>query len=244
MADQYALIDQNHYPAQIIHTGTANDSETVRRTGQASGAADTHITGGTVVTSMGDLTGGTIDLISEIAGTVTVNDISGASGTTVVEQVTGTVTTGSLADVAQIHDAGTVAALPDLPGGTVDLLTNLGGGTVQINPDTVETISTYGTLGTTGAAVRGTLVAAVGSGTNIYVTGLSVVVDSGTVDCAMAFGTQAGPDGADVLARGKFNPGGGIARDYTIPVEKSNGTLTYYMGGAGTAYFTAQYWTD
>jgi hypothetical protein len=125
-----------------------------------------------------------------------------------------------------------------------DTTAALPAGTIQVDHNPIEPLTTYGTQGTTGAAVRGTLVTAVGAGTDLMVSGLSVVVESGTVDCAICFGTMLGPDGNDVLVRGQFVPGGGIARDYTIPLSKTNGTLTYYMGGAGTAYFQAQYWDE
>lgn len=57
MADQYAIQDQNQFPAQLVHSGTAGTAETIRRTGQANGAADVHITGGTIVTNEGETTG-------------------------------------------------------------------------------------------------------------------------------------------------------------------------------------------
>jgi len=48
MGHQDAIQDRNKVRAQIIHSGTAGTAETIRRTGQTSGAANTHITGGTV----------------------------------------------------------------------------------------------------------------------------------------------------------------------------------------------------
>lgn len=105
--------------------------------------------------------------------------------------------------------------------------------------------TSYGTLGTTGAAVWGTLIPASGAGTKQYVSGVSLVVQSGTVDCIITtVGTIAAPQsGVGVLARGQFVPSGGIARDFSIPqVSGTNGTIAYFLGGAGTAYFTVNYW--
>ena len=63
--DQYALVDQNSVPAQLVHSGTANTATTIRQTGQASGAADVHVTGGTLITNEGETTaynGGTVSV--------------------------------------------------------------------------------------------------------------------------------------------------------------------------------------
>lgn len=104
--------------------------------------------------------------------------------------------------------------------------------------------TSYGTLGTTGLAMIGTLISASGAGTYQYINGLSIVVASGTVDCAItSVGTVAGPNGEGILARGQFPPGGGIARNFGPTMRSgTNGTIGYWMGGAGTAYFTVQYW--
>jgi len=45
---QYAINDRNKIPGQLIHSGTANSADLIRRTGQSSGAANVHITGGTI----------------------------------------------------------------------------------------------------------------------------------------------------------------------------------------------------
>lgn len=105
--------------------------------------------------------------------------------------------------------------------------------------------TSYGTLGTTGGAVWGTLVAAAGAGTKHYIQGVSMVVASGTVDCAITnVGTIAAANGAGVIERGQFPAGGGIAQQYNpIIASGTNGTLSYWMGGAGTAYFTVKYYT-
>lgn len=211
-----------------VNDGTLSDVTVTSLPDISGGTIDaiTNIAGGTITSleSLPDLPGGTVDLVSSLGA---LPDLPG-----------GTVDLVSQANVT----VGTFSA--DIPGGTVDLLTNLAGGTIQIDHDPIEPVTTYGTQGTTGAAVRGTLVSAVGAGTDLMVSGLSIIVESGTVDCAICFGTMAGPNGADVLARGVFVPSAGIARDFTIPQSKTNGTLTYYMGGAGTAYFQVNYWDE
>jgi len=47
LANQNASHDDNKVPALTFHAGTAGTSETIRWTGQASGAANVHVTGGT-----------------------------------------------------------------------------------------------------------------------------------------------------------------------------------------------------
>ena len=127
---------------------------------------------------------------------------------------------------------------------TTGTLQNLASGTVNLSAVPVTIGTNYGTLGTTGAAVIGTLVSAAGAGTRQYISGLSMVVASGTVDCAITnVGTVAGPNGAGVLARGQFPPGLGIRASFNpVSASGANGTIGYWMGGAGTVYFTVDYW--
>jgi len=63
MANQHAKQDPNQFPAQLLHTGTAGTAETLRQTGQASGAANAYILGGTVDTDaieVTDFNGGSV----------------------------------------------------------------------------------------------------------------------------------------------------------------------------------------
>ena len=147
-------------------------------------------------------------------------------------------------------DAGVGSAVLDW-GGTIPTVSNLTNGTVRVSVGTVTqnavplVIGTsYGTLGTAGAATWGTLVATAGAGTRQYVSGIAIVVASGTVDCAITnVGTVAAANGAGILARGQFVPGGGIMRDFfPAQVSGTNGTLSFWLGGAGTAYFIVDYW--
>lgn len=197
-------------------------------------------------TGVGTVTNiGTMDILAN--GTIQIRNLNQGS----ITITTGTVTTGTLQNL----NNGTLALVTtvsnvtngsvNLLTGTVTSVTNLAAGTVQINQLPVVAGTSYGTLGTTGALLWGTLVAASGAGTKQYVSGVQIVVTSGTVDCAITnVGTIASPQGGNgVLARGQFGPGGGITENF-FPVMPSgtNGTLAYFMGGAGTAYFIVRYW--
>lgn len=215
------------------------------------------IDSGTVViaTNNADLPGGTVDLVTTVSnltngsvrmtvGTVTVlPDLPGGT----VDLVTTVTTVTDVTDVTNVT-SGTLARLgtvQNLDSGTLAQVTsvsNVADGTVHQDSLPVRTLTSYGTLGTTGAAVFGTILAAVGAGTQYYLHGLSMVVTSGTLSTALMNGTSTNSNGAGVFARGNFVPGGGIVRDYTTAVSSgTNGTLVYWMSGAGTAYFTAQY---
>lgn len=150
-----------------------------------------------------------------------------------------TVNEGTQTDVYSVANAGTEIPIVKLDVGLGSATSDYGR---QFPAGGVGT--SYGTLGTTGGAVWGTLVAASGAGTRQYVSGLSIVVASGTVDCAITnVGTVAAANGAGILARGQFTPGGGIrASFWPVSTSGTNGTLAFWMGGAGTAYFTIDYW--
>ena len=69
-----------------------------------------------------------------------------------------------------------------------------------------------------------------------------MVVTSGTVDCGIA-NNVAGTTGAGVYVRGQFPAGGGIAQSWDQPIKYgTNGTLAWFMNGAGTVSYNAQYW--
>jgi len=168
------------------------------------------------VSVLPDLPGGTIDLI-----TTTTNLTSGS-----VRMTVGTMTTGSLANVAQVHNAGTIQA-----------------GTIQIDTFPPRRVLRYGTLGTTAVAVRGTLVAAAGAGDNYYILGYEIVQHTGTTDAAIELGTKAVVGGTDTFGRGFYVPGGGVSRNLTSAIESgANGTITFFMGGAGTTWFAVDYY--
>ena len=157
------------------------------------------------------------------------------------------VLTGTIQNSGTTTGVGVVSALTNgsvnVLTGTVTSITNLAGGTVKKNETPVNIGTPYHVLGTTGVAVWGTIVAASGAGTYQYVSGVDIVVSSGTVDVAVTNIGVGGSTGAGVLARGQFTPGGGISKNFD-PVQRSgtNGTLSYWLGGAGTAGIDIQYW--
>lgn len=149
---------------------------------------------------------------------------------------------GTLTEVANVAK-GTITRVENgtingtILGGTVNA------GTVQVNMTPTIIGTSLHTRGTSGAAVWGTLVAAAGAGTRQYVSGVDIVVAAGTVDVVVTNIGVGGSTGAGVLARGQFTPGGGI-RKAINPVSASgaNGTLAFWMGGAGTVDIVVDYW--
>src|SRR3989304_1610124 len=185
-----AAIDANKYPTLTVTSGTPGTADTT-------GTADIVRVGGNPAT-----------------GAMYVQDLSGASGTTNVSVVNGTInrlhdagTLGSIANVGVIHTAGTVSALPDLPGGTVDLVTRIGNiGTIEsgtvtttlaLNTGTITTIAagTQNTLGTVGTVIgQGTLsnVGSVNTITTVSnLTNGTVRVSVGTIVVGTMVGQQA-----------------------------------------------------
>jgi len=208
---------------------------------------------------------GTVTSVTSVANLVkgTITRLEGGT----VGLVTGVGTLGSISNIAKVHNAGTIAAIPqvsigtlsNLPGGTVGLVTGMGtlgsisnvavvhnagtlqAGTVQINPKPTNQVLTVSALGTAGGSQFGTLSAVSGAGTYHYVTGLQVVQHSGTSDIYVGYGTSL--TGAGVLARGRFTPGGGIARDFSFPIQSGTNTeICYEFAEAGTAYIAVNYY--
>lgn len=177
---------------------------------------------GTVGINQGTQTGVPVDTITGTNYPVMKLDI-GAAGLSA--PFTGTFLGGTI-------DKGTIAQV-----GTVN------SGTFQQNMVPVVVGTSYGTVGTTGGAVWGTLVSASGAGIKQYVSGVDVVVVSGTVEVAVTNIGIGGSTGNGVLTRGNFPAGGGISKIFN-PVQASgtNGTLAFWMGGAGTVDVTIQYW--
>ena len=226
---------------------------------------------GTFVMPSGTITTGSLSNVAMLnAGTVVIptGTITTGSLTNLAGLHTGTITTGSLTNLANlvngsvniltgtIQSSGTttgVGVVSNLTNGSVNLLTgtltrasNVGtleSGTTQINMLPVVAGSAYGTVGTTGAAVWGTLITASGAGTRQFVSGLSAVVVSGTVDVAVTNIGIGGSTGGGVMLRGQFTPGGGIREEFNpVQVSGTNGTIASWMGGAGTVAFIVNYW--
>src|SRR3990167_298429 len=215
-----------------LHTGTIT-------TGSITNVAMVHA--GTYVHPTGTVTTivagtqntlGTVAVInSQVAGTLNTLGTVGVLNS----QVAGTINTLGTVGVVNSQVAGTMNTL-----GTVGSVLGLGG-TVTTNQLAIGT--SFIVNGTTGAAVWGTIIAASGAGTKQYVSGVDVVVSSGTVEVAVTNIGVGGSSGAGVLARGVFIAGGGISKSYyPVIASGTNGTLSYWLGGAGTANITIQYW--
>lgn len=123
-------------------------------------------------------------------------------------------------------------------GGTI---LNLANGTVSQNFIPIVTQSTFGTHGTTGATVFGTLAGGTssGAGTEIFITSLSLTIPStgGSQDVSIGWGTNAGTfhAGTGQLVRGNFPAGGGIQKQFNPAINSgTNAQLTLFQAGAGT----------
>lgn len=204
-------------------------------------------TAGTLTTgslsSLAMMYAGTIDnvvkgTITKVEGGTLAEITNLTSGS--VRMTVGTLTTGTLQNLV----SGTVNALAagTITGGT---LGNLNYGTVAIDSKPAgSAVLTTHTLGTGGGTLFGTLVAPVGAGTYIYLTGVSIVGRSGgSIDVGIATNV-VGSTGAGVIARGFFPTAGGGIREEFDPALRigTNGTLAYFLITAGTADFTASYW--
>jgi len=129
------------------------------------------------------------------------------------------VTVGSVGAIGQVHNAGTV----------------------QINPTPIPSTLTFGTQGTAGGSFFATISAASGAGTYHYVSGVDVVMESGTADVRVLAGTAI--QGTGVLVAGKFTPGGGISKNFNPAFNAgTNSEITYHFVGAGTAFINVNYW--
>lgn len=143
-----------------------------------------------------------------------------------------------------LDSGGTFHALAVTTGGSIGtLLTNNVQGTTQLNPIPSVNILTVGTSGT---VAIGTLVAAPGVGTSIYVCGFSIDGDSttlGTADVCLSFGSAT--SGSAVLFRATLATLNDVAsRDFTYAVNAgiTNSPLTFQIvNGAGTVSWSAQY---
>lgn len=235
----------NPFPVGGTDSGGTVRSMLVDSTGVQRSTGSQVMTVGTLTTgTLQNLATGTINALASgtITGGTLINLVSG----TINALAAGTITGGTLGNL----NNGTLTVVSNLTNGSINLLTgtvtsvtNLAGGTIQKNEKPVNIGTSFHTRGTTGAAVWGTLIAASGAGTYQYVSNVDIVVTSGTVDVAVTNIGVGGTTGAGVLARGQFVPGGGIAKDFD-PISRSgtNGTLAYWLGGAGTVDVNITYW--
>jgi hypothetical protein len=194
---------------------------------------------------------GTVGVVNNlVTGTI-------AAVTSVTNLAAGTVSAVNSIVAGTQNTLGTVGVVNNLVTGTINALAagTITTGTISMTAGTLSPIPTisqsvYGTLGTTGALVFGTIAGGTssGAGTEIFVTGLSIVVPAaaGSQDMSVGFGTNAGAlhAGTGVLARGQFVVGGGISRSFVPAVNSgTNAQVTYCLGGAGTAFFELSYFT-
>ncbi len=182
------------------------------------------------------------------------------AGTTVQSTGTinaGTINTGTINTGTVVIPSGTITVLPNLPQGSINVtagtitagsivVTNgtishgtIDSGTVQLNPKPTIAVNSYGT---TTAGTIGTLIAAPSAGSSIFVTSLDVSQVTGTAESVVSWGVVA--QGNQVLSRGLYTVGGGIAKSYT-PANSGSATgtaLTFnLLSGAGTISYNVSY---
>ncbi len=180
------------------------------------------VSAGTINT--GTINTGTINAGTINTGTINVGTFVMPSGTLNVGTVTATVTTGTV-------NAGTINT-----------------GTLSPIP-TIANV-TYGTHGTTGVSIFGTLAGGTGSGagTEIFITSLSLSIPStgGSQDVSIGWGSNGGTfqAGTGLLVRGNFVAGGGIQKTFWPPVNSgTQAQLMYFQAGAGTVDISTTYFT-
>lgn len=209
-----------------IVTGTLANSGTTTGVGVV-----TALTSGSVTMQVGTLTTGTLQNLNN--GTL-------ALVTTVSNLTNGTVNvnTGTITTIA----AGSQNTL-----GTVGVIN---GGTISVSPIPTITQPTFGTHGTTGVSVFGTLAGGTssGAGTEIFVTSVSVSLPStaGSQDVSVGWGTNGGTfqAGTGLIVRGNFLAGGGIQKTFSPAINSgTNAQLCYFQAGAGTVDINVTYFT-
>lgn len=188
-------------------------------------------------------TSGLLHILQESGTTTVVSSLTNGSINILSGSLVGTISGGTLQNL----NAGTITALASgtITGGT---LGNLNYGTVAIDALPTRAIPTFGTHGTTGASVFGTLVGGTssGAGTEIFITSLSLTIPStaGSQDVSIGWGTNGGTfhAGTGLLVRGNFPAGGGIQKQFA-PASNSgtNAQLTYFQAGAGTVDISTTY---
>lgn len=226
----------------------------------------TRLEGGTV---QANLLTGTVTAVTEVANLAkgTVTRLEG--GTVQTNILTGTVTSitnlasGTLAAVTSVTNlvGGTLTRLTDgtvrIPAGTITSVTDVanlakgtitrveGGsiavtaGTMRLNPNPTQVTQSFGTT-TTGTI--GTLVAAPSAGSAIFITNLTISVQSGTVEPVVSFNLAANGNG--VVNRGLYVAGGGAVIPFPVPNSANNtGTaLTWnILSGSGTVSYNVSY---
>lgn len=111
--------------------------------------------------------------------------------------------------------------------------------------DNVRSSRNIVSFSTTSVGTIGTIVAAPGQGTSIFVTNLDVVVQSGTCEPVVSFALAA--NGAGVLNRGMYGALGGISKSF-IPANNggtTNAALTWnVLTSSGTVSYSVSYFLE
>ena len=125
--------------------------------------------------------------------------------------------------------------------GTV-VVSNLIGGTInRFDRQSPKQITSFGTVGTASGSLFGTISAASGAGTIHVLTGVNIIVTSGTPEIMVSYGSAL--TGGSVIARGSFTTNSGIARNFNPPIDSgTNSEIMYHFVSAGTANIQVQYY--
>ena len=111
----------------------------------------------------------------------------------------------------------------------------------RLDRQSPKQITSFGTVGTAAGSFFGTISAASGAGTSHVVTGINIIVTSGTPEVMVSFGSAL--TGGSVLARGSFTTNSGIARNFNPPIDSgTNSEIMYHFVSAGTANIQVQYY--
>lgn len=202
-----------------LTNGTIQNSGTTTGVGTVSNVAVIHNAGtiqnGTL-SVLSNLTNGSINVTAGTVAVTTPGTITSGS----ITIIAGTI--GTVASIAQVHNAGTLQA-----------------GTITTQPYPASQVQSASFIGT-GAV--GTLVSAIGAGTGIYINSIILTAMSGTLDMCLSF--ALGSTTNQVVQRGLYVPGGGVALSFDNPsfYGTANSALTYQiLGGAGTASWQVTY---
>lgn len=183
------------------------------------------------------------NLSTGIAASGMVAQVDNSSITAVSEDQFGVVRMGTRRELfVQIRDAAQNERGVNVTSSN-ELLVAVNSGTTQISKVPIQIGTPVHILGTAGAATWGTIVAASGAGTKQYVSRVSISGVSGTVDVVVTNIGIGGSTGAGVLERMTVTPQSGITNNYDPVIPSgTNGTISYWLGGAGTANITVNYW--
>ena len=125
--------------------------------------------------------------------------------------------------------------------GTI-VVSNLVGGTInRFDRQSPKQITSFGTVGTASGSLFGTISAASGAGTIHVLTGVNIVVTTGTPEIMVSYGSAL--VGGSVIVRGAFAANSGISRNYNPPIDSgTNSEIIYHFVNAGTANIQVQYY--